>query len=37
MEVKQVKVKSLFFASYRDLIGTDELVVDLPEDPLLPI
>jgi molybdopterin synthase catalytic subunit len=31
MEVKQVKVKSLFFASYRDLIGTDELVVDLPE------
>ena len=31
MEVKQVKVKSLFFASYRDLIGTDELVVDLAE------
>ncbi len=26
-----MKVKSLFFAVYRDRIGTDELVLELPE------
>ena len=29
--MQAVKVKSLFFAVYRDRIGTDELVLELPE------
>jgi molybdopterin converting factor subunit 1 len=26
-----VRVRSLFFASYRDLVGTEEIELDLPE------
>jgi molybdopterin converting factor subunit 1 len=27
-----VRIKALFFASYRDIAGSDELVVDLPAE-----